>query len=382
MKRWLPVPLLLLLAVVIWLWLPSHDGSDTGGEPFSVTGALSGEDVAEGYPRVTGPEALDFPRDHGAHPEYRNEWWYVTGNLEDADGNHYGYQITFFRFNVDPNAPQRESALATNQVWMAHLALTDSGSGRFHHEERLSRGASGLAGASAQPFAVWLDDWRLDGDGDDFMPLRLRAAMDGVTVDLRLDAAKPMVLQGEQGYSQKGRKPGNASRYFSYTRLLTEGSITVEGERLAVAGTSWMDREWGTSPLEEEQTGWDWFSIQLDNEREIMFYHLRRADGSIDAMSKGLLVESDGSSRVLTLDEVELTATRHWESPLGDARYPVAWQMRIPGEGIDLTMAARMDDQELRTGFRYWEGAIAIDGEDNGESITGVGYAELTGYVR
>ena len=367
---------------VAWLLSGDEEGAPGNAPGFSVTGVLAGEDGAEGYARVTGPEPLDFPRDHGAHPGYRHEWWYLTGNLRDADGRHFGYQVTFFRFNVDPDAPSRASGLASNQVWMAHLAITDTAGERFYHAERLSRGGGGLAGAESDPFSIWLDDWRLESaDRDTFMPLGLRADDGDIALSLNLEAEKPLVLQGDRGYSRKGPEPGNASRYFSFTRIATEGYLRLGDREFAVSGSSWMDREWGTSTLSEEQTGWDWFSIQLDNGRDIMFYHLRREDGSVDPLSKGLLVEADGETRLLALEEVELQASRHWDSPLGDARYPVAWRMRIPGEDLELDLEARLDDQELRTGFRYWEGAIAIRGEQGGSPVRGVGYAELTGYA-
>lgn len=375
-----------LTAMLLLMFSPSDSpapASEGGG--FAVTDVLSGEDEAAAYPRVEAPVPMAFPDDHGPHPGYRHEWWYVTGNLQDAQGRHYGYQITFFRFNIQPDMPARTSTLATNQVWMAHLAVTDSEAGAFHHAERLSRGAAALAGASIKPFRVWLDDWSLtsadaDAHAEALMPLRLEAALnDEVQLDLTLHADKPLVLQGDRGYSRKGRRPGNASRYYSYTRLGTEGQLTVNGRARAVTGSSWMDREWGSSPLDEEQAGWDWFSLQLDDGRDIMFYHLRTQTGGSHPYSKGLLVAADGTYRVLSPDEVDLSPERHWESPITGARYPVRWRLRIPGEGLDLALSARLDAQELRGGFRYWEGAMRVEGRGDGE-VTGVGYAELTGY--
>ncbi len=366
-----------------WFWASEPEQPAPTGAEQSVTRFLSGEDAAADYPRVTGSEPLRFPRDHGAHPEYRHEWWYLTGQLETARGRHFGYQITFFRFNLDPQAPERASAWGTNQVWMAHLGLTDTEAGRFRHRERFARGgAIGLAGAEVEPFRVWLEDWVLKGTtGEDIMPLHLQAEDGDLLLDLRLDALKPLVLQGDAGYSRKGPEPGNASRYFSYTRLATEGELVIDGQRHAVQGLSWMDREWGSSVLSQGQVGWDWFSLQLDDETEIMYYTLRRDDGSVDPRSKGLFVAADGSTRLLEHGDVELRATRHWDSPLGDARYPVAWRMRIPPLGLELDIEAVLDDQELRTGFRYWEGAVAVRGEREDRGVGGRGYAELTGYA-
>lgn len=358
---------------------PSPSADNAGDSPL---GLLSGEDALDGYARITGPRDVDFPADHGAHPDYRHEWWYVTGNLYAGDGRRFGYQLTFFRFNLAPEMAQRRAALATNQVWMAHLALTDADGERFLHAERLARGGAGLAGAEPEPFRVWLEDWRLEGGrGADPTPFRLQAATAEFGLSFELQADKPLVLQGERGYSRKGDDPGNASFYYSWTRLATRGEIRLDGEVLPVTGQSWMDREWGTSTLTEEQQGWDWFSIQLDDGRDIMFYHLRLADGGIEPRSKGLLVEADGSYRVLDLDAVDLQARRYWDSPQGDARYPVAWRMRIAEEDLDLRLEALLDDQELRGGFRYWEGAIDVHGEAAGSPVQGHGYAELTGYA-
>ena len=358
---------------------PAPPADPDGDSPL---GLLSGEEGLDGYARITAPREVDFPADHGAHPDYRHEWWYVTGNLQSENGRRFGYQLTFFRFNLAPEMQQRRASLATNQVWMAHLALTDADGERYLHAERLARGAAGLAGAEVEPFRVWLEDWQLEGgSGEDPTPFRLQAGTEDFDLSLTLQADKPLVLQGDRGYSQKGDDPGNASFYYSWTRLGTSGEIRLDGELVSVTGESWMDREWGTSTLTEEQQGWDWFSIQLDDGRDIMFYHLRLSDGGIEPRSKGLLVEADGSYRVLDLDAVALEALRYWDSPEGDARYPVAWRMQIAGEALDLRLEAVLDDQELRGGFRYWEGAIDVRGEAADGTVRGHGYAELTGYA-
>ncbi|MFV8834818.1 lipocalin-like domain-containing protein [Aquisalimonas sp.] len=377
--RWqlgITVAAVLVVLLLLRMWSGGDDTEAPDDDGFDVTGALSGEEDAAGFARVTGPEPLSFPEDHGPHPDYRHEWWYVTGNVRDADDRHFGFQVTLFRFNVAADPPEREAALATNQLWMGHLAITDTESGAFHHRERFVRGAAGLAGGVADPFRIWIEDWEMTGDGEDMMPLRLDFPDDDLGLDITLKPRKPLVLQGEDGYSRKGPEPGNASRYYSYTRLAASGELMVGDTTHGVTGQAWMDREWGTSTLSEDQAGWDWFSIQMEDDRDIMFYHLRRNDGSIDPLSKGLLVEPDGDARVLSLDEVELEAQRHWESG-GGTRYPVAWRMQVPNEGLDLRLEAVMDGQELRGAFRYWEGAIRITAE---EGPDGVGYAELTGY--
>ena len=199
-----------------------------------VTEALAGD--AAGFERVLGPRNLSFPEDHGPHPEYRTEWWYVTGNLESAEGRHFGFQMTFFRNAAAPTAAERESAWNTNQVYMAHFAVTDVQSGEHHDFERLARGAMGLAGAQPTPFRVWLEDWSLEGAAGGVLPLRLTAAEDGLGLDLTLETEKPVVLQGDGGFSKKGPESGNASHYYSYTRLEARGTVRVPGEAVEVSG--------------------------------------------------------------------------------------------------------------------------------------------------
>lgn len=353
-------------------------------ETLSVTGALAGEEGIAGLARVEGPEPLVFPRDHGPHPAYRHEWWYITGHLFDDRSRHHGFQVTLFRFNVAPGADtDRPSAWASDQLWMAHFAITDSAGGEYHHFERLSRGALGLAGGQADPFRIWLEDWTLKAadDSPGPFPMRVRFRDGDTALTLRLESEKPLVLQGDEGYSQKGPEAGNASRYFSWTRLAAEGELRLEGEVRPVQGQAWKDREWGTSALSEDHAGWDWFSVQLDDGHELMFYHLRLEDGRVDPISKGLWVDPEGNTRRLGLDDVSLRATDHWQSPDGRAEYPAGWRLEMPNASLRLTLTPTVADQELRGGaFRYWEGALRVTGEHAGREVGGWGYAELTGY--
>ncbi len=348
----------------------------------SVAEALSGEPEAAGYARAEGPQPFSFPRDHGAHPDYRHEWWYVTGNLEGDDGRHFGFQVTFFRFALAPEPLQRTSAWATRQLWMAHFTVTDTAGETFHHFQRFARGALGLAGAEADPARVWLEDWALSGaPGAGLDRLHAEAEAQGVGIDLELSAAKPIVRQGDRGYSRKGEAPGNASYYYSVPRLTAEGRITLPDGEHAVEGSAWIDREWGTSALGEDQSGWDWFSVQLDDGRELMFYHLRQADGGTDPRSEGAWIDASGEKRRLSSDEVELEVLERWTSPDGEATYPARWRLRYPAEGLELELEPTLADQELRGGFRYWEGAIRGEGTVQGSPVRAVGYAELTGYA-
>ncbi len=360
---------------------PPAQGDDAGGEGVNVAEALSGEQEAAGFARPQGPRPLLFPADHGPHPDYRHEWWYVTGNLESEAGRHFGFQATFFRFALAPEPPRLASRWATRQLWMAHFAVTDTAAGRFHHFERFSRGALGLAGARAQPFRVWLEDWALTGVDGGFDELQARLAAEGVAVDLRLELAKPLVLQGERGYSRKGAEPGNASYYYSAPRLEATGEVATPDGRHRVSGTAWIDREWGTSALSEGQSGWDWFSLQLDSGRELMLYRLRREDGSTDPRSAGVWIDRQGRSRPLDWGDLTLEVLERWESPDDEATYPARWRLEYPEEGLELTIEPTLADQELRGGFRYWEGAVRARGRSAEGPVSGSGYVELTGYT-
>ena len=333
---------------------------------------------ADAFARVTGPRPLEFPADHGAHPDHRTEWWYFTGNLTAANGDAYGFQLTLFRSALAPSMAERDSDWATRQAWMGHFAVTDLVAGEHRAAERYQRGALGLAGASVRPVRVWLDDWTIESTGPEALfPLTLRAEDRGVgiAVDLTLTADKPHVLQGDAGYSRKGADPANASRYYSYTRLAASGEVAFADRRTSVSGTAWLDREWSTSALDANQQGWDWFALQLEDGRDLMVYRLRRTDGGTDPNSAGILVDPDGGSRVLDSDDFRLTPQRHWQSPRTGSRYPVAWRLQLPDEGLDLQVEARLDDQEMPTTVRYWEGSVAVEG-----TADGVGYLEMTGY--
>jgi predicted secreted hydrolase len=349
----------------------------------SVVEAMSGP-AAGDYARAIEPIEFVFPRDHGAHPQYRTEWWYYTGNLQDAGGSDYGYQLTFFRSALSPQAAERASNLATNQVYMAHFALTDSARGEHESFERYSRGAGGLAGAEGEPaFGVWLEDWSAVQVGQDGMRLRASAAGESGTMalDLTLRQVRPPVLQGERGLDQKGPEPGNASYYYSLVGLETTGVITSAGRAIEVTGLSWMDHEFGTSALSDDAAGWDWFSLQLDNGAALMLYIIRTAGGE-PARAKGTLAWPDGSQATLSGDDFVLEASSEWTSPRTDFRYPSGWRVRLPEHEATLEITPLIADQEMEVSFVYWEGATEVAGAWGGEVVTGRGYVELTGYGR
>jgi predicted secreted hydrolase len=335
---------------------------------------LLGQMPAAAFARATTPRPFSFPLDHGPHPTYAAEWWYYTGNLHTAEGRHFGFQLTFFRFALSPTPAERSSAWATSNIYMAHFALSDSESGTFYAFERFSRAAAGLAGASAQPFRVWLEDWHASSQSPTALPMRLVAAEDTIALDLALEAGKPVVLQGNQGLSQKSAEPGNASYYYSLTRMPTSGTIRTSAGTFNVTGLSWMDREWSTSALAPDQIGWDWFALQLNDGREIMYYRLRLRNGNDDPYSKGILVAPDGSTTLLRPQDIQLTTTNQWQSPRGTT-YPAAWHLQIPSATLDLTITPTFANQELPLTITYWEGAVRISGNASGN-----GYVELTGY--
>lgn len=326
--------------------------------------------------------AIVLPADHASHPDYKLEWWYYTGNLDAAGGQRFGYQLTFFRIGVDPS-PVNTSRWAVRDLFMTHLALTDVNGRSYRFTERVNRAGPGWAGALTTGYRVWNEDWdaRLDAAGVH----RLRATGEGFGLDLALTEDRPAVLHGERGYSRKGSAAGNASHYYSLTRMPTRGRITVGGRTFEVTGQSWMDHEFGTSFLEPQQVGWDWFSLQLDDGSDLMVFQLRRADGSIDPRSSGTLIEPGGRTTPIALsDGLNLTPGRAWTSRATGARYPIEWSVTLPGRAIDLTVEAAVDGQELHartSGVSYWEGAIDVSGQVQGRPVRGRGYLEMTGYT-
>ena len=329
-----------------------------------------------------------FPRDHASHPDYKIEWWYYTGNVKAADGRRFGYQVTFFRVGVD-HTPVNPSRWAIRDLFMTHLAISDASGKRYRYAEKLSRGGPGLAGARADRYYVWNDDWAamLAGNAPEAGSrtqhiLRANSAQAGI--DLTLDEGKSPIIHGLNGISQKGAQPGNASHYYSLTRMPTRGTLIIDGERVAVSGESWMDHEFGTSFLEPEQRGWDWLSIQLSDGRELMLYQLRRADGTRDLRSSGTIVDRAGRSTHLANDDFTLTPGRRQFTSKNGAVYPIEWTIGIPSQRIELTVTTPLEDQELSlvrsTGIAYWEGMIDVAGKTGSDTVTGSGYLEMTGY--
>ncbi len=372
----------LLALVVLAGCAPREPNESAGSQALDVAQTLRGSHRT-GFERAIEPRTFLFPRDHGPHPRFQTEWWYLTGHLSGGGDAPLGYQATFFRSALDPEPAERSSAWATGQIYLAHFAVTDPAGNRFHAFERFGRGAVGIAGARAEPLRVWLEDWELSElpGASEYLPrLRLRLAEAEVAVDLNLVALKPAVLHGDRGLSRKGSQPGNASYYYSFTRLATTGTVRIGKRELAVDGLSWMDREWSTSVLEEDQVGWDWVSLHLPGERELMVFQLRRADGGIDRVS-GTWVDAAGDYSPLPPADARLTALDTWTSPKTGITYPSRWRLALESRGLELEFAPTLPQQEHAGAFTYWEGAVAGSfpaGEAPGTPFRG--YVELTGY--
>jgi predicted secreted hydrolase len=381
--------LLMVVPVLVWwrpFWFPptgksgvEHASSEKTSSNEDTFSPLLSSDNSH-FARALEPRPFSFPADHGAHPAYRTEWWYFTGNLKNPDNRMFGYELTFFRFALNAETPVSKSAWRSNQLYMAHLTVTDVKAERFYTDERFSRAGNDLAGASSKKYQVWLYDWSASTKGDADFPLRLRAKSDEFAIDLVLRTQKNAVLQGNQGLSQKSAEPGNASYYYSYTRLATEGAISIAGNTFPVTGESWMDREWSTSALSPEQKGWDWFALQLSDNSELMFYQLRRKDGRQDRHSSGSVILSDSSKIPLNSREVTIKMLNSWKSPHSGVTYPSRWRVAVPSQHLELDVIPLINDQELNVSYRYWEGAVRVNGTRNGKPVSGYGYVELTGY--
>jgi predicted secreted hydrolase len=356
-----------------------QDSPRDSGASVAIATALGGPTT--GYARAIEPRAFVFPEDHGPHPAYRTEWWYFAGNVATATGRRFGFQLTFFRLAQTPLAAPRASAWAASQVYMAHFAVTDVAGQRFHPAVRFVRDALGLAGATVRPFRVWTEDWAVGADGTRTFPMRLQAVEGKVALDLVLEEGKPTTRQGHQGLSRKGPEEGNASYYYSLTRLPVRGSLRLGEEHFAVTGLAWMDREWSTSALGADQIGWDWFALQLGDGRDVMIYRLRRRDGSVDPFSAGTIVDADGTGRYLGAADVAVEVLSWWTSPRGGTRYPARWQIAIPHEALTLEVVPLVADQEFAEPVRYWEGAVRVQGRAGPRTLDGHGYVELVGYA-
>jgi predicted secreted hydrolase len=325
----------------------------------------------------------EFPRDYFSHPDFQTEWWYYTGNLKSAEGHKFGFELTFFRQAVSRD-PAKTSSWDVKDLYLAHLALSDLDGGKFYHGERTNRSGPGIAGVSETGGRIWNGNWQIRSEGSD---QKLQAIQERFQLDLTLHSEKPPVIHGEHGVSQKGEGGGRASHYISLTRLATTGSIELDGRKFEVSGTSWMDHEFFTQQLAADQTGWDWLSLRLADNTELMLFHIRRKDGSIDPHSAGTYIDAQGSTTHLHESDFVLEPlAERWKSLATGADYPVRWKIAVPNLGIELEVKTPLESQELtgktKLAPNYWEGAIVLSGKRNAQTMSGVGYLEMTGYDR
>jgi predicted secreted hydrolase len=327
-----------------------------------------------------------FPQDHAAHTAYKTEWWYYTGHLQTAEGKHYGYELTFFRIGNDPKrVTNTNNPWNTNNLYAAHFALSDEQGQQFHFSEKLNRPGLNVAGARTDAYYVWNELWLAEQLGNQ-MILRANSPDGKQEIHLLLTSEKPPVIHGQNGVSQKADCVGCASHYYSLTRLKTEGMILLDGKAYPVTGLSWMDHEFGSNQLAKSQKGWDWFSIQLNNNTELMLYLLRQENGQIDPNSSGTWVDASGHSRHLPLSAFSVKPSgASWTSPASKGIYPMGWTVTVPSEQLALTITPAFNNQELftpgSTGVSYWEGSSRVSGTQQGRPIAGQAYVEMTGYA-
>jgi predicted secreted hydrolase len=352
------------------------------------------------FAQALAPRPLEFPRDQGPHPGFRQEWWYLTGNLDSATGARFGFELTIFRVALAPAAPPpvspasspatRRSAWRTRQIYLGHFAITDVARHRFRFAVKLSRGALGLAGAQASPFRVWVGNWRIgQGPGTAKVAARsgakdpvwqVQADERGYALSLTARPLMPPVLNGEAGLSRKSAQPDDATYYYSIPRVAVQGTLVRDGRPLEVHGLAWLDREWGSGGLGPQEAGWRWFGLQLDDGSCLMFYALRDRNGAEDPYSAGTWVDRHGRAHPLGRSDLRIDTLAHWTDRRG-TRYPSRWRLRDPALGLDLTVRPVLADQELMTSPRYWEGAVNVSGTRAGRPIGGRGYVELVGYA-
>jgi len=323
----------------------------------------------------------EFPRDYFNHPDYQTEWWYYTGNLKSADGHRFGFELTFFRQGVDRD-PAKTATWDVRDLYLAHLALSDLDGRHFYHAERTNRAGPGIAGIDGAQGRIWNGNWQVQWRGDE---QTLRAISDGFELQFTLRPAKPPIANGEDGVSQKAEGIGRASHHISLTRIAVNGRVELAGRHFDVAGLAWMDHEFFTHQLESRQVGWDWLSLQLQDNTELMLFHIRRKDGSIDSHSAGTFVDAEGKSVHLRAEAFSLQpANDTWTSPVTHAAYPIHWKIVVPMLSIELEITTPLPSQELTGNTRltpsYWEGAINFIGRRDHSPMSGTGYLEMTGY--
>lgn len=338
-------------------------------------------DNEDKYQKAVEIRDFQFPEDFGSHPEFLTEWWYYTGNLLTPDERHFGYQLTFFRRSISGEHNElSQSNWATNQIYLAHFAITDTANESYYIADQISRGANELAGTITDPyFSIWLNHWEIQQISDTLFIMK--AKDDDFEINFVLEDQKGVILHGDSGLSQKGEEIGNASYYFSQTRLKTNGQMRIKEDWFDIEGFSWMDHEFGTSTLGKNQVGWDWFSIQLENNSELMLFQIRNNDGTISPFSSGTNINETGETINIKMDEFSIEVLDTWKNQ-EQIQYPRRWKIVLEPYNIELEIIPVINDQEVTLFFQYWEGAVTVQGTVNGEAVSGYGYVELTGYAQ
>jgi predicted secreted hydrolase len=324
----------------------------------------------------------EFPQDHHAHCDFKTEWWYFTGNVFDAEGNRFGYELTFFRQGIKPAAVRdpHASRFIVGDLKFAHFAISDVAKQQFRFEQKTSRGAFGEAGFDDAKRLAWIDNWTLSTNGDDGFDLM--ASSDAGTIHLHLRTTKSPVIHGENGVSLKAADGTSASHYYSIPRLQTTGEIFANGRTRPFRGETWFDHEWSSSQLGKGEVGWDWICVQWEDGAELMLYRMRLENGQADPSSSGTWIAPDGTATHLRASDFQMTPVATWKSKASGAQYPIGWRIALPGQRTEFTVRAALEDQELKLGpITYWEGAIDATGTRDGTAIKGRGYLELTGYA-
>jgi predicted secreted hydrolase len=348
---------------------------------------------AEEFRQALPGKVFSFPQDHYSHPEFKTEWWYYSGHLRSLEKNRksYGYQLTFFRTAMTREVKSQKSKWSIRDLFFAHLAITDESANKFEYREKISRGSLGEAGASiykkdGEPFRVWIENWSIQGKGLALREHHLKGGDQELGIELVLSPEKNTVIHGQNGISQKAEGEGHASHYYSITRLKTSGQVFLKEREIPVQGLSWMDHEFGSNQLQEYQVGWDWFSIQMEDGTDLMFYQLRHRDGRPDPYSSGTIILPNGTFQHLALNMFQIDVLKKWKSEKSGATYPSGWKIKVPVHGIELTLTPMVSDQELlteaSTRVTYWEGSVKVDGRYQNNSVKGMAYVELTGYAK
>jgi len=349
---------------------------------FSVTILLAGNVIAGDWKTAEPGWRYEFPRDHQVHREFKTEWWYFTGNLFDAFGRRFGYELTFFRHGIRPVAERdpKASRFIVDDLKFAHFAITDVDGKQFNFDQKMNRGAFGESGFEAGERLAWIDGWTLEEKGHDAFDVAAATSFGSLRLHLR--GTKLPVVHGENGVSVKVAGGTSASHYYSMPRLETTGEMIIDGATRSLGGETWFDHEWSSSQLGKGEIGWDWACLQFEDGAALMLYRMRLESGEVEQSSSGTWIAPDGTTTLLRAADFQMTPTAFWKSKTTGAKYPIGWRIVLPAQHTEFTVQSVLDDQELRLGaVTYWEGAIDASGSRKGKPIKGRGYLELTGYA-